>query len=113
MKTFHIYTDVFLLPLKNFHTRAAVIVVNSHIIDVIYKERQCKEIQMSVDYYERTAIIWAIKYVERHYKTTNIIVYCDNKHAVNKGYKEYNLKWIKDIVNIIIININSKNLLIM
>ena len=95
MKTFHIYTDVSLLPLKNFHTKAAVIVVNSHITDVIYKERQCKEIQMSINYYERTAIIWAIKYVERHYKTKNIIVYCDNKHAVNKGYKEYNLKWIK------------------
>ena len=30
-----------------------------------------------------------------HGEEYNIIVYCDNKHAVNKGYKEYNLKWIK------------------
>lgn len=95
MKTFHIYTDISLLPLKNFHTKAAVIVVDSHITDVIYKERQCKEIQFSTNYYERAAIIWAIKYVRRHYKTENIIVYCDNRCAVNKEYKEYNLKWIK------------------
>ena len=95
MRIFNIYTDISVLRLKNFHAKAAVIVTDYNIIDVLYKEKQCKKLQMSVNYYERSAIIWAIKYVKRHYKSDNIIVYCDNKNAINKGYKEYNLKWIK------------------
>ena len=100
MRTYHIYTDASVKIEKNYVSQAFIVVTDSHIVCIKFKERQLKQILFGSNYYERITIIWAIKYVEKHYNPTNLICYCDNLNAVQKGYKDYKIKWIKGHSNI-------------
>lgn len=94
----YIYTDCSLSKINNYYTKAAVIVKDHHIIEILYKYYKKKLIQYDSNYYERVTYKWAIKKVLRKY-SDDIMVFCDNKQAVKKGYREYKIKWVSSSRN--------------
>lgn len=86
MKTYHIYTDASVR--KEQYSICGIIVVDSHILDVYYKNRN-KVIDVNIA--ERAAIRESVQYTIKNYNANDIIVYSDSKVAMRKPFKKAKL----------------------
>ena len=84
MKTYHIYTDASVgRENKEQYSICGVIVVDSHILDIYYKNRN-KLIDVNVA--ERTAIRESVQYAIKTYNANDIIVHSDSKVALKETF---------------------------
>lgn len=93
MKTYHIYTDASVgRENKEQYSICGVIVVDSHILDIYYKNRN-KLIDVNVA--ERTAIRESVQYTIKTYNANDIIVHSDSKVALKKPFKNVKFLFVK------------------
>jgi len=94
----HIYTDASCKDTTMYPggvlrtTKVGVIVVDSHILDIYYKNRN-KLIDVNVA--ERTAIRESVQYTIKTYNANDIIVHSDSKVALKKPFKNVKFLFVK------------------